>query len=63
MLAPTISKVIQQMKGAVSKRLGKCIWQKSFYDEVIRNDSHYLNCWNYIAGNPSRWLEDEYYTP
>ena len=63
MLAPTVSTVIQQMKGIVSKRVGQRIWQKSFYDEVIRNDSHYLSCWNYIEGNPSKWLEDEYYIP
>lgn len=61
MLAPTISRVIQQMKGYVSKRVGAGIWQKSFYDEIARNEQDYLSYWNYIEGNPLKWGEDEYY--
>lgn len=61
MLAPTISRIVQQMKGYVTKQAGFSLWQKLYYDEVIRNESHYLHCWNYIEGNPSKWLEDEYY--
>lgn len=61
MLAPTVSRVIQQMKGYVSKRVGTGIWQKSFYDEIARNEQDYLAYWNYIEGNPLKWAEDEYY--
>ena len=38
MLAPTISKVVQQMKGFVTKQIGKSIWQKLFHDHVIRDE-------------------------
>ena len=37
------------------------IWQRSFYDHIIRNDEDYKNIWQYIYGNPSKWLEDCFY--
>ena len=58
MAAPTISTVINQAKGIVSKRAGFSIWQKGFYDHVIRSEQDYLDIWNYIEGNPSKWAED-----
>ena len=61
MLAPTISKVVQQMKGYVSKKIGASIWQKLFHDHVIRGEQDYLEIWNYIEGNPSKWEEDCFY--
>ena len=60
--APTISMVINQTKGAVSKKAGFSVWQKGFYDHVIRNDKDYQDIWSYIEGNPSRWAEDKLYT-
>ena len=41
MAAPTISTVVNQMKGVISKRAGFSVWQKGFYDHVIRNDNDY----------------------
>ena len=61
MLAPTISKVVQQMKGYVTKKIGTSIWQKLFHDHVIRGEQDYLKIWNYIEGNPSKWEEDCFY--
>lgn len=50
--APTLSTVIGSMKRWVSKQIGKPIWQKSFYDHVIRNQQDYDEIWNYIENNP-----------
>ena len=61
MLAPTVSEIIRQMKGYVTKRCGKTVWQKSFYDHVIRTEQDYLDTWKYIDGNPAGWREDELY--
>lgn len=58
MPAPTISKVVQQMKGSVTKQAGKPVWQKGFYDHVARGEKDYREIWNYIAGNPMKWEED-----
>ena len=62
MLAPTISVVVQQLKGYVTKQIGHSIWQKLFHDHVIRGERDYLKIWNYIDGNPSKWEEDCFYT-
>ena len=61
MLAPTISVVVQQMKGYVTKKIGTSIWQKLFHDHVVRGEQDYLKIWNYIEGNPSKWEEDCFY--
>ena len=59
MIAPTISTVVRLMKGTVSKQAGFAVWQKGFYDHVIRNENDYQDIWNYIEGNPSKWAEDK----
>lgn len=51
-VAPTISTVINQMKGYVSKQIGYSIWQKSFVDHIIRNEKDYIEHFNYIENNP-----------
>lgn len=61
LIAPTISTVVRLMKGTVSKQAGFSVWQKGFYDHVIRNDKDYQSIWNYIEGNPSKWTEDQLY--
>lgn len=62
MVAPTISTVVQQMKGAVSKRVGFPVWQKGFHDHVIRSETDYQEIWEYIENNPARWTEDQLYS-
>ena len=58
MVAPTVSTAIQQMKGIVSKQAAFSVWQKSFYDHVIRGEQDYREIWEYIEGNPIRWEQD-----
>ena len=52
-----LSTVIGQMKRWASKEAGEALWQKSFYEHVIRGDEDYREVWSYIEGNPGRWLE------
>ena len=37
------------------------IWQRSFYDHIIRDENDYLKIWNYIDTNPQKWNEDCFY--
>ncbi len=60
---PTVSQIIRMMKETVTKRVGQKIWQKGFYDHIIRNEADYLRIWNYIDMNPAKWPEDEYFAP
>lgn len=61
MIVPTVSRIIQQLKGAVSKQIGRSIWQSRFYDHIIRTERDYREIYLYIDNNPARWAEDEYY--
>ena len=61
MVAPTISTVVQQLKGVATKKIGCSIWQKLFHDHIIRNEKDYLKIWEYIDNNPARWKEDCFY--
>ena len=61
MVAPTISTVVQQFKGVVTKQIGQSVWQKLFYDHVIRNQQDYDEIWKYIDNNPAKWKEDCFY--
>ncbi len=60
-VAPTVSRMVKQFKGAVTKRIGKPIWQKSFFDHIIRDQYDYDIRSKYIEENPIRWQCDRYY--
>ena len=62
LVAPTMSRVVKQLKGCVSKQVGTTIWQKSFHDHIIRNRKDYEEHLQYIYENPIRWAYDELYT-
>lgn len=38
------------------------LWQRSYYDHIIRNETDYHRICEYILHNPSRWDEDSLYT-
>ena len=59
--APTVSRIVRAWKETVTKMLGEAIWQKSFYDHIIRDENDYLRIWTYIHTNPAKWAEDTYY--
>ena len=54
--APTISRVIKQFKGSITKHVGRPIWQKSFYDHGIWNQQDYNEIWQYIENNPLKYI-------
>ena len=61
MRAPTISTVINQLKGHVTKEIGRSIWQKTFHDHIIRDEYEYRLIYQYIDENPARCSEDVYF--
>ena len=61
MHAPTVSNIIGQMKSYVTKQFGVPIWQRSFYDHIIRDKDDYLRISEYIEKNPANWANDRYF--
>ncbi len=39
------------------------VWQRAFYDHVIRDEADYIKIAKYIEENPARWQEDCFYIP
>ena len=61
-----VSKVVGYIKMNSSKeihsRYGDTkVWQRGFYDHVIRNQHDYEEISNYIYLNPTRWQADKLY--
>ncbi|NLV49300.1 MAG: transposase [Clostridiales bacterium] len=49
---PTLSRVMKQFKGSLTKQIGYSIWQKSFNDRIIRSEQEYIETLQYIDNNP-----------
>lgn len=37
------------------------LWQRNFYDHIIRDEDDFLKIYNYIDENPVKWQDDCYY--
>ena len=49
----------KRINGSIENSL--VIWQRSFYDHVIRNEQDYYEIAKYIVENPLAWEEDTLY--
>jgi putative transposase len=62
--SPSLSPIIQAFKSASTRGIhdtgilsGTPVWQRSFYDRIIRDDGSYTTIVRYIRSNPQRWKE------
>ena len=60
--APTISQRVRTFKGRVAHETGCCVFQRSFYDHIVRSEAEYREIHEYILTNPARWAMDTFYT-
>lgn len=74
-VAPTLSlsDIVHRFKTLTTKRyidgvnndelprFNKKLWQRNYYEHVIRNEKSYNELTEYILNNPIRWQEDKYY--
>jgi REP element-mobilizing transposase RayT len=47
------SRIVKRMKSATP------VWQRNYYEHVIRDEKDWETIRLYIEANPSRWSEDE----
>ena len=45
----------------VNKTKGKLLWQRSYYEHVIRNEDKLNSIRQYIIDNPAKWQDDKYF--
>ena len=56
-----VSRFVSTFKRFCNKEYGGNIWQRHFYDHIIRNRQDYEKHMRYIYENPIRWHYDELY--
>jgi REP element-mobilizing transposase RayT len=72
--APTIlhglSEIVRALKTFSARKINKLrntagipVWQRNYYDHIIRNNDSYLNIANYIITNPEKWTDDKFFNP
>ncbi|MDR0915962.1 MAG: transposase [Oscillospiraceae bacterium] len=60
--APTLGQIVAYLKYQTAKTAEtRELWQRGFYDRIIRNSDEYRRIWQYIDNNPATWREDRYY--
>ena len=52
-----IPQVVSVFKRLSQKDVGRRIFQRGYYDHIIRNDKDYDVKWQYIEDNPANWLQ------
>ncbi len=62
----TLGSIVRGVKGAATSRLRTAcrnpdlrVWQRNYYEHVIRDDRDLQRIRTYIANNPMQWTEDE----
>jgi putative transposase len=71
-IAPTVSDIVGAYKSLVAngcleiyksknKIMGK-LWQRNYYEHIIRNEKSYQTISEYILNNPSKWNDDKFYS-
>jgi putative transposase len=60
----TVGSVVRGFKIGVSEWFRKntdmsAIWQRNYYEHIIRNETELNQIRQYISSNPASWMEDE----
>jgi REP element-mobilizing transposase RayT len=53
--AHSVGAIVRGFKAAVVRRVGTPLWQRNYYEHIIRNDADLDRIRHYIATNPARW--------
>jgi REP element-mobilizing transposase RayT len=63
----SLATFVSGFKGSATRRInalrdtpGSRVWQRNYYERVIRDEEEFNRVRSYIDDNPRRWAEDEY---
>lgn len=64
--SPTVSDIVCTFKSLTTRQCKTIspiekLFQRSYYDHIIRDEQDYLIRWQYIDNNPAKWSEDSLY--
>jgi len=52
---PALADIIRIFKAAATRRAGRQIWQRNYYEHIIRSDKKLTSIMEYIENNPAVW--------
>ncbi len=52
---------IRGVKNLEWKPFNGKLWQRNYWEHIIRNDNSYQRISNYIQNNPFNWMDDKFY--
>ena len=55
----TIGNIIRGIKSTISAQIGCSIWQRNYYEHIIRNEKEYYQIIEYMKYNPNKWLNEK----
>ena len=63
---PTLGQIVRAFKAAITRRIRKSgadefVWQRNYYEHIIRNEDELNRIREYIANNPTQWERDDNY--
>ena len=59
--AMTTNEYIRGVKSNVFPVFNKRIWQRNYYEHIIRNEKSFFDIQEYMKNNPQKWEEDVLY--
>jgi putative transposase len=61
-----LSEIVRAFKSYSARRInglrktrGLAVWQRNYFETILRDENHYHHIRTYILNNPHRWLEDQ----
>ena len=65
-VAPTLGRIVGALKSLAANQCRRAglkgtLWQRGYYEHVIRGEEDSREIWAYIDENPARWADDRYY--
>ena len=58
-IKPTLGQIIRHLKAKSSHLIGMHVWQRNYYEHIIRKETELFEIREYIKLNPVRWKKDE----
>jgi len=63
---PTLGQIVAYFKYKSTKEINvmdggriQKLWQRNYYEHIVRNEHEMENIWNYIESNPAMWATDD----
>jgi putative transposase len=59
----TTNEYIRGVKTLGWERFDGKLWQRNYYEHIIRDEKSFITISEYIKNNPAKWIDDKFYHP